>query len=432
MKTDNLRKYIKFVLDTYNDVNELGLHEGWINRSSLHEEAVEPYGLTERDTWMLFANVEYDYRWCGHDIDRLVDAYDNVLQRLSKEKEKNFEVIDGEICDTGILQLQNEISWQDLARIERIFQQKDKVTHFSYNWIERGNTVKIEALLLMCCMALSCVAFETTTSNLTKGLSESEKIALIKDTNLNVFSKIPDSREWKIDRICSMNVDFVKSCPISELGEVVAEVFATVPQCAFPRMVEELSSNVFNRASMGFKKDDDSFKKFACKVMMCVYKRCRSDNNLILSNQRRIAFAGLTFLKASEGEPKDFAETMLYFVPDTVRDIARNEWFPKANGNPPSYAPIMDSATNDVEYGKSEKWNDDVRMRLGYPSSEHQMTKVQMTMEIEKSTLLLTPILEDDMEFPLIPKNDELIMIPKNEEHIPNPTEPRPYQCQCW
>ena len=50
MKTDNLRKYIKFVLDTYDDANELGFHEGWINRSTLHEEAVKPYGLTERET----------------------------------------------------------------------------------------------------------------------------------------------------------------------------------------------------------------------------------------------------------------------------------------------------------------------------------------------------------------------------------------------
>lgn len=101
MKTDELKKYICFVLETVDDVNSFGLHEGWVNRTALHEEAVKPYGLTERDTWMLFANMEHDYRWCGSSIDRLVDVYDNILQKLSKEKEKNYEVIDGEVCDTG-------------------------------------------------------------------------------------------------------------------------------------------------------------------------------------------------------------------------------------------------------------------------------------------------------------------------------------------
>lgn len=52
MRTDELKKYICFVLETVNDVNSFGLHTGWINRSELHESAVKPYGLTERDTWM--------------------------------------------------------------------------------------------------------------------------------------------------------------------------------------------------------------------------------------------------------------------------------------------------------------------------------------------------------------------------------------------
>ena len=46
MRTDELKKYICFVLETVNDVNSFGLHTGWINRSELHESAVKPYVLT--------------------------------------------------------------------------------------------------------------------------------------------------------------------------------------------------------------------------------------------------------------------------------------------------------------------------------------------------------------------------------------------------
>ena len=132
MKTDNLRKYIKLVLDTYDDVNELGLHKGWINRSSIHESAVEPYGLTERETWMLFANVDYDYRWCGYNIDRLVDVYDNILQKLSNEKKKNYEIVDGEVCDTGYYDCKMRFHVKTLRELNEYFNKNN-------NTINKGN-----------------------------------------------------------------------------------------------------------------------------------------------------------------------------------------------------------------------------------------------------------------------------------------------------
>lgn len=125
MKTEALKKYICFVLETVDDVNSFGLHEEWVNRTALHEEAVKPYGLTEHDTWMLFANMEYDYRWCGSSIDRLVDAYDDVLQKLSREKEKNYEVIDGEICDTGYYDCKMRFCQKTLRELNKFFNEND-------------------------------------------------------------------------------------------------------------------------------------------------------------------------------------------------------------------------------------------------------------------------------------------------------------------
>ena len=121
MDTEALREYILFVLETVDDVSSLGLHEGWVNRSALHEAAVKPYGLTEHDTWMLFANMEHDYRWCGRSVDRLVAAYDDVLQKLSREKKKNYEVIDGEICDTGYYDYKMRFCQKTLRELTEFF-----------------------------------------------------------------------------------------------------------------------------------------------------------------------------------------------------------------------------------------------------------------------------------------------------------------------
>ena len=51
---------------------------------------------------MLFANMEHDFRWCGHDVDRLVDAYDEILQKLSSLKSLDKVMCsDGIACDLG-------------------------------------------------------------------------------------------------------------------------------------------------------------------------------------------------------------------------------------------------------------------------------------------------------------------------------------------
>ena len=96
-RTEDLKKYVKFVLDLYDDFSP-----GYVYRAAMHIAAVKPYGLEERDTWMLFANMEHDFRWCGHDVDRLVDAYDVILQKLSSLRSLDKVICsDGEACDLG-------------------------------------------------------------------------------------------------------------------------------------------------------------------------------------------------------------------------------------------------------------------------------------------------------------------------------------------
>lgn len=96
-RTEDLKKYVKFVLDLCDDFSPY-----YVCRAAMHIAAVKPYDLEEHDTWMLFANMEHDFRWCGYDIDRLVDAYDEILQKLSSLKSLDKVMCsDGEACDLG-------------------------------------------------------------------------------------------------------------------------------------------------------------------------------------------------------------------------------------------------------------------------------------------------------------------------------------------
>ena len=279
-----------------------------------------------------------------------------------------------------------------------------------------------------------------------KGLSADERIDFVRSMNAMLPNFPAATQESRIETIYRLNRDFIKAAPIIDRRRVLAEVYATVPDYALPALTDGLSSKVFNREAMGFKKDDDSFQNFALSAMLGIYRRCRVDNNLVISNQRRIAFAVVMFLKASEGIPDDFLDQLIAFVPDTVRDVARDEWIPQAmgeDGKKPTYEPMLQGATNDVEVSKLERANDDIRMKLKYPNSEQQSAKVKMAEGIKDSTLLLVPKFEDEYEGHFGPEPKRLFdpkrlsdskrppkqRRPPDQKYPPIPC-PGPYDCQ--
>lgn len=278
-------------------------------------------------------------------------------------------------------------------------------------------------------LAVSMVGFgEGVTDDAFKGLSANERIDFVRSMNAMLPNFPAATQQSRIETIYRLNRDFIKAAPIIDRRRVLAEVYATVPDYALPALTDGLSSKIFNRAAMGFKKDDDSFQNFALSAMLSIYRRCRIDNNLsvtnnlVVSNQRRIAFAVVMFLKASEGIPEDFLDQLIAFVPDTVRDIAREEWIPQAMGvddKKPTYEPMLAAATNDVDVAKAEMYSDDRRQVLKYPNSEQQRANVKMAQGINDSTLLLVPKFEDEYEGHYGPE-------PK---HRPRPC-PAPYDSQ--
>ena len=258
-----------------------------------------------------------------------------------------------------------------------------------------------------------------------KGLSAEERIDFVRSMNAMLLNFPAATEKSRIETTYRLNRDFILSAPAVDRRRVLAEVYATVPEYALPALTDGLSSKVFNRASMGFKKDDDSFQSFALSAMLGIYRRCRSDNSLVISNQRRIAFAVVMFLKASEGIPEDLLDQLIAFVPDTVRGVARDEWIPKAmgeDGKKPSYEPMLQASTNDVKVADSERRDEDVRLLLKYPNSEHQVAKVQMAKSIDNSALLMVPNLEDDFD---------ALVLPETRGPAKKEEEEDPCRCRC-
>lgn len=266
-----------------------------------------------------------------------------------------------------------------------------------------------------------------------QGLSADERVDFVRSMNAMLPNFPAATEASRIETTYRLNRDFIKSAPAVDRRRVLAEVYATVPEYALPALTDGLSSKVFNRASMGFRKDDDSFQSFALSAMLGIYRRCRSDNRQVISNQRRIAFAVVMFLKASEGIPEDLLDQLIAFVPDTVRDMARDEWIPKAmgeDGKKPTYEPMLVAATNDADVAKAEIYNDDRRLLLKYPNSEQQMAKVKMAANIDNSALLLVPNFEDEYDGLIGPE-------PKRRPRPAKPVVPTkkpeddPCRCRC-
>ena len=288
-------------------------------------------------------------------------------------------------------------------------------------------------LILSAALSASLAGFAGgVTDDAFKGLSADERVDFVRSMNAMLPNFPAATEASRIETTYRLNRDFIKSAPAVDRRRVLAEVYATIPEYALPALTDGLSSKVFNRAAMGFKKDDDSFQSFALSAMLGIYRRCRSDNRLVVSNQRRIAFAVVMFLKASEGIPEDLMDQLIAFVPDTVRDMARDEWIPKAmgeDGKKPTYEPMLAASSNDVDVAKAEIRNDDLRLRLKYPNSEQQIAKVKMAEGIDNSALLLVPNFEGEYDGLIGPEPRRR---PKPEKPVPvKKPEDDPCQCRC-
>ncbi len=158
-----------------------------------------------------------------------------------------------------------------------------------------------------------------------------EQSNVLRTVNLALNGCTAATRTRMTEAIYRINRDMLKETPESDRKTVLAEVFATIPEFALPTVADGFARDFFCRKAARFTDTDDSFADFAISTTFRIYRRCRE---LDLTGQRRIVFAVVMFLKASEGEPPDLQARLEAFIPDSIRDEARDVWIPSALGEP--------------------------------------------------------------------------------------------------
>lgn len=259
-----------------------------------------------------------------------------------------------------------------------------------------GSIVSI-ALAATVATAAHAAAFP---GDVVKSLSADDQLELVRTLN-GAMPSFAAKEDTRIATTYRLNRDLVRAASSVDRKRVLAEVFATVPEYCLPALSDGLAGEVFNRKAAGFAKKDDSFQNFALSSMLTIYRRCRADNNLELSNQRRLVFAAIMFLKASEGDPADLLDQIIVFIPDSVRDIARDVWIPAAmgeNGAKGTYRPLVEAQTNDVTVAASEVPNDTSRLMLSYPASEQASAALVQKGQAEQSVSLVEPGFRNELD----------------------------------
>ncbi|MBR4523535.1 MAG: hypothetical protein IKO64_04805 [Kiritimatiellae bacterium] len=163
-----------------------------------------------------------------------------------------------------------------------------------------------------------------TMAAILKQLSSEDQVAFLAIVN-GAIESMPGSNEEKAAKFLDINTVAVKSANKGNLGNMLAEVFATVPAEALAVVNESFAANLFNRAAdPSVVYTDEQFTRIAQAMTDKVAERNAGSADAGARN----TFAVLMFVRASNGSPADLANTLTENFDPEVREQARNEWIP--------------------------------------------------------------------------------------------------------
>ena len=177
-------------------------------------------------------------------------------------------------------------------------------------------------------------------------LAKDDQVEFVRAVNKSMEDYKASTPEKRLFTIYAVNRDAVKAAPEKERKAVIAEVFATAPMDALPMITDRFASELFSRKAAGFSDKDDSFVEFASATLMRIRNRLFSGVPIEKFPGARSAFAVICFLKASEGNPEDLRQSLLFYVLTGSQELARKVWIPAAlgeDGKAPSYQPILEA-----------------------------------------------------------------------------------------
>lgn len=175
-----------------------------------------------------------------------------------------------------------------------------------------------------------------------KSLPKAEQVAFLAEVNAAIAAMPGDSAERTATFVAVNNAALLGAQKGNALA-LVAEVYATVPPYALIAVGESLSSGLMNRAAdKSVTYTDEQYARIAQMVVTKVNERATTESDAGI----RSALAGLMLINASNNASPAIVDAVVAALPESVRNNAKNEWYPAAmaNGNAKSYDPILAAA----------------------------------------------------------------------------------------
>jgi len=212
----------------------------------------------------------------------------------------------------------------------------------------------VNAVLLAIVFALGARGDEgSALTTAFRDLAKDDQVEFVRAVNTSMANYKASSPQRRQQTIYVFNRDAVRSSSAKEKKAVIAEVFATAPKDALPRIVEGFAEELFSRKAAGFSEKDDSFFEFASATLMRVRTRL-AQLPVEEFPGARSALAVICFLRASGGQPADLRDSFLFYVLTGSQEIARKEWIPAAlgdDGKSPSLQAVLTAGIRGEEPG---------------------------------------------------------------------------------
>lgn len=179
-------------------------------------------------------------------------------------------------------------------------------------------------------------------TSIVKQLSAADQVAYLNEVN-GAIEEMPGSVEEKTAKYLNVNRAAYKGAEKGNMSKLVAETYATVPAESLAILSERYAADIFNRAadpSITF--TDEQYKSIVTNVMRTINSRLATAN----TPNVRSAFAGLMFIRASNGTPSDIVDFVTEQLLFDAQNFAREEWYPDAlaEGDKQSCERMMEAA----------------------------------------------------------------------------------------
>lgn len=174
-----------------------------------------------------------------------------------------------------------------------------------------------------------------------KQLSAADQKSYLADVN-EAISKMPGSAEEKTAKYINAGRAALRGAKAGNAGDLLAEVFATVPPESLAVLNEVFAAEVVNRSGDPSRTyTDEQYTAIAKSTVDKVAARAAESGEAAV----RSAFAAMMFTRASGGSPADLAATLVdsAIADPKVNALAKNEWLPDGlgQGRPKSYDSIL-------------------------------------------------------------------------------------------